>query len=632
MTDRRRRQRPVSPRRPGRLLRLALGLAAAAPLAAVAAAHARQPDAPAARDAAPAQTPRAAATAPNGAAAPATAVAAMPAVVWDDPMFDFGEANVTVPQATRVNRTAPRNVELLADAMARARNGAERAGLLAEIGMCQLPQGVPPTRAAMADADPVVRLEAIRSAGAIADAALRPDVAKFLADADPTVRREAMIAAHAIDMAADASGPSPAVAAALADPAAAPAVLTAALRRAGAPEAAAVAALLPKLSPALQPEAARALGRLKASAHAGDLVPLLGGAPAQRAAAALALADTGATDRLDAILPLLQDTHPTVRRAALVAVGQLAAVEVRQARALAALDDADPSVRTAAAEILGRHPLVGAVPALLRQLSDPIPELHDAARLALANPALPEMRELVTDHAAALLDDPDNARRIDGSFLLGRLRSDKNRARHVSFLEIKETIVEPDVLLMIQAAESLGQIGVKEAGPYLGELARRTPTTVLAGNPKNFLATEGHVAVFVACGKLADPEVLPEAERLLSVTGGQPSPLRGAAVFALAAATDPADARVNARLLAIAQNDEEYSTARYEAIKALVRRKVPGTEDVFRKLAETSADRYAKFAAHWALGHLTGERRPYVPPTVEWQAVTSVSDLTGGGR
>jgi hypothetical protein len=125
--------------------------------------------------------------------------------------------------------------------------------------------------------------------------------------------------------------------------------------------------------------------------------------------------------------------------------------------------------------------------------------------------------------------------------------------------------------------------------------------------------------------------VLPEANRLLRVSGGQPTPLRAAAVFAFGAATtDPADAATNAALLKMAANELESGYARYEAIKALVRREVPGTGELVEQLSTTSSDPYARFAAHWAAERLTGRRRPYAPPTRPWAAIPSISDLPAG--
>ena len=384
---------------------------------------------------------------------------------------------------------------------------------------------------------------------------------------------------------------------------------------------------MPKLPASVHPEAARALGRLRAKAHVGAVAPLLGGDVAQRAAAAKALGEMNAAGELDAVSELLADAHPTVRREALVAVGRLAPVPARQERAVAALKDPDPSVRTAAAGILQRHPRIDAVPALFALLADPHTALRDAARDALASPASPEMRDLVTDRAAAMLNQAERPTRIDGSFLVGRLRSDKNAARHVSFLEITEPPYSNDAVLMAQVVESMGQIGIKEAGPSIAEMARRTPTTVLVPNPKNFMGDDAQAAVFVAGGKLREPGVLPEARRLLAAPGGQPAALRGAAVFALGTITDADDAEANAQLKKIAEGHGEYATARYEAIKALVRRKTPGVQEMLQRVSSTSTDPMARFAAHWAVERLTGQRRPYVPPTTRWQQETSITDL-----
>lgn len=555
----------------------------------------------------------------------------IPPAIWDDLAIDFGVVQESVPRPTLTNVTRPRTVELLIDALKQAQ-GPRRTRLLAEVAGCKLPAALPPVSAALADPDPLFRRQAVRSAGVLADASLRDAVAKFLADPDVDLRREALLAAYAIDVAADASAGSPAVTAALADANAPAPVMSAALRRAAPGDAAAIAALLSKLSKNLRPEAVRALGRLKASAHAGAVAALLVDEDvALRSASLAALRQMGVAEQVDSVSKFLDHAHPTIRREALATHGWLAPVADRQARALSALKDPDPSVRLTAVEILERHPTVDAVPALFAFLADPHPAMHAAARNALAKPASPAMRELVSDRAAALLDHAESVRRIDGSFLLGRLRSDKNVARHLSFLQIKEPPHANDLPLMTQAAESLGQIGVKEAGPLVAAITRTAPTTVLAINPKTFLSDDASVAAFVAGGKLGEPGVLPEANRLLGVAGGQPTELRAAATFAFGAATtDPADAATNAALLKMTANEYESGLSRYEAIKALVRRNVPGTLELVTRLSTTSTDPYARFAAHWAAERLSGQPRPYTPPTRPWVATTSISDLVPG--
>ncbi|CAA9394908.1 MAG: hypothetical protein AVDCRST_MAG64-1378, partial [uncultured Phycisphaerae bacterium] len=149
---------------------------------------------------------------PPQAAGPA-AETGIPPSPWDDVAIDFGVRDEDVPPPTPVNETPARTVELLAAAMNEA-TGPRRARLLAEIAGCKLPQSVPHVRAAIDDPDPLVRREAVRSAGVLADATLRDTLGKFLADPDPAVRRDALLAAHAIDTAGDSSARSPAVAAA----------------------------------------------------------------------------------------------------------------------------------------------------------------------------------------------------------------------------------------------------------------------------------------------------------------------------------------------------------------------------------------------------------------------------------
>lgn len=550
----------------------------------------------------------------------------IPASRWDDPMIDFGTDRVSIPPALRRNDTSVRTVQLLGQAMQRSNVSAQRIQYLSEIAACKLNEGAPFIRAGLEDHDPSVAGAAVRAAGILLDPSLRDDLSPFLQNPDPLTRRDAVVACYAIDT--RHGGSSPAISSALSQDERT-IVEVSALRRASPQDADRIVKLLGH-DPTVVVEAIRALARIKASDKAGYVAAFFASSDVSlRSAAAEAAAAMHALSLFDPVVKMLDDPHPTVRRSALGAVAQLADETMQQRIALAALKDADPSVRTVAATILADHPLIEAVGPLFDQIPVPYQPLHDAALQALANPVSAAMREAVSIRAAALLEDTDAARRHDASYLLGRLRSDRNVVKHISFLQIRPIAVDNDFALMAQAARSLGEMNATSAGPLLALITERAPVSIRFPSPTQFIPDEALGAAFVAAGKIGYKPVLKEAMRILGAGPEEQTPMeRAGAVFALAELTDSSASDVNDRLVTIAAGETEGSAAQVEAIKGLVRRRAVSAALKLRGLGEKSPRPPSRFFAHWAADELTGQTTPYSPPISLWHATTTISDLT----
>ncbi|HEX5098691.1 MAG TPA: HEAT repeat domain-containing protein, partial [Polyangiaceae bacterium] len=257
--------------------------------------------------------------------------------------------------------------------------------------------------AALADADPDVRITALRVVVETAEEDLGGRLAPWLADPDARVR---LAAAEALGVRPSTLA-LPALGRASSD---ADARVRAAVARAlGASQSAeAVVPLLGRLddaSPDVRREVVTALG------HLGDrraVVPLLGkvqdSAGAVRRAAARALGLLGDPRAGSALVLVLRDSDPEVRVAALDAVGRLRDTTAVSS-VVAELAQNDAGVRAAAARALGQLATPPALAALLAELGrtdgDPDPIVR---ALVLAGPAaLPALRSCLEGKAAPAL-------------------------------------------------------------------------------------------------------------------------------------------------------------------------------------------------------------------------------------
>ncbi|MDQ3440942.1 MAG: HEAT repeat domain-containing protein, partial [Planctomycetota bacterium] len=240
-----------------------------------------------------------------------------------DGKLDFGADGLVFPPAQVVNGHTPRTAQLLGEAY-RRNDPLEwrRVQLVADLGQVALPDGAPFVMDAMKDPSPAVRAEAARSAGMIAPPppSLLTQVEKLLADADANVRREAVLSAATL--ARTLNQQTPAIERGLADPEAR--VIAAALQRAWTAEHGnLIVQRIPSLPKALHAEAAAALGRAGATESAQSLFPLLDGEIPVRAAAARGLGKLKSAGAHAALVKLLADAHPTVRREAIAALAKV---------------------------------------------------------------------------------------------------------------------------------------------------------------------------------------------------------------------------------------------------------------------------------------------------------------------
>lgn len=273
----------------------------------------------------------------------------------------------------------------------------ERTAELKALGLARSAAHQPVFEQALSDAAPEVRVMACRALGWLRSAAVVEALLGALVDASAAVRQSAaaslaVVGADAVAASAPGlAGVGAALQARLADgegTVRAAAAQTLGWLRIEAAAAALRAVLAGDTDDAVRAQAARALGRLGDGAAIEALVGALGSKhaglrhQAARSLAVLAPVATPATAAsiAAALRERLTDPDAEVRIAALHALAALSAEEAR-APAVAALGDANPGVRAAAAVALGR---LGAASSELASAlaTEPHPEVR--ARLAEA--------------------------------------------------------------------------------------------------------------------------------------------------------------------------------------------------------------------------------------------------------
>lgn len=151
--------------------------------------------------------------------------------------------------------------------------------------------------------------------------------------------------------------------------------------------------------------------------------------------------------RVRQILPLaIKDTDPQVR----VAAGRAALRAGVEAKAEAEvwLSDADPAVRQVAAQMLGAGvPSAGAVTALARTLSDPVPAVRLEAARALANASADDGARVLLNH----LDDAQEAFVLAVVEALAKLRSDS------AVVPLVGKVSDPRVTIRRAVVRALGE-------------------------------------------------------------------------------------------------------------------------------------------------------------------------------
>jgi len=540
----------------------------------------------------------------------ATLACSAPAAVKDP--LPYGMEGLNIPKAVEKNATSSRTVELLAQAAAASdASVTRRVQLVRDIGACKLSAGLKYVETAMGDPDPLVRGTAAQAAAVIGDASATKPLQKLLADPEPEVRREAILAG-----------------ATLGDPSFAAAglketdelVLRGALNAASTPEhAKQIAARFDGLSPMLKTSALDALGRIGDASQASIAAGQLGGSIPHKVAAIRALGQMKATAQVERVLKMLGDPHPTVRREAVDALSGVASVEVQQQQAIAMLGDEDRSVRHSAAKLLGAVPTADAVDALVKQLYEDYRPLHKAARDALVatgDPSVPA--------AVKLLDDSDARRREDGSYVLGKLKSDSGLERHIALMDDKDWGV------VTQVANSLGEIGRKEAIPPLAKLAARGPTLRdEVKDPKDYGAYSACEQSIVACGKLGHSAILPAIKPLIPFDEFQSGALRGAAVYAFGLLGDASDPTC-ATMMGLYPNPKEGENVKFESFKAAGHLNYKPALGLFSKWDSEqmiSSSPNLRWIAHWSYERISGQTVPYTPPETSWTPDVAISDL-----
>jgi len=254
------------------------------------------------------------------------------------PPLPFGTDGLDIPPAITLLQISPRTIQLLGASLLEG-DETTRAFHARELAACG-PPALAVLLPALKDAVPVVRAEVVRSIGLVGDTAAFAQIAQFLNDPDPRVRREAVFAAAKLNH-AEAVTPALDDSDQLVQRAA---IASAAISD----QADKIARAFANLPAPIKPIVLDALGRMKSAEHADVAVAGLKMSLPIRIAAVRALGEMRATSANDAVVALLGDSSPAVRREATLALRGTASVEVQQSHAIAMLDDPDPTVRQGA--------------------------------------------------------------------------------------------------------------------------------------------------------------------------------------------------------------------------------------------------------------------------------------------
>ena len=397
-----------------------------------------------------------------------------------------------------------------------------------------------------------------------------------------------------------------------------------------------LAALLARQDSSRQAIICRTLAARKAIACAASIQPLLDSAALPAHIAAIhALAALG---RLSAeqLRPQLTHAHPTVRQAAAASLTSLTAAE-RLSPAILLLSDGDLGVRAAAVAVLGEVAAAPAVDELLKQFIPEDPELTAATRAALAAIAERDSyaRTAIDSAAAALLVAPTPLLRCDGSFLLGKLKSNTQLSRHLGLLK------DADWTVVRQAAMSLGAIADPSAAAPLAESAAlaagiNDPTSEqwsLSASASEVVArAEAGEQAILACVKLHYAPVI-EAVRPVILKKTASFQIRTAAIWAIGVLDPPQSAAAPLRALIGRSNDiEEIPAVIAEAIKAAGNSKAAALRSSLLPLKESTRNLEYSVAATMALDRIDGTQTPIFAPESPFTPQTAVTDLTPAAR
>jgi hypothetical protein len=366
-----------------------------------------------------------------------------------------------------------------------------------------------------------------------------------------------------------------------------------------------------------------AVARAKVAPLADAAAGRLGDAVPVKAAALRALAATKATAHATAVVKLLKDVHPTVRREATLALPDVLGAADAQARAIEMLADPDETVRTSAASALARTPGPATVAPLVKALSDPYTPLHEATRAALV-----AAKDASVPASVNLLDDADPRRREDGSYVLGLLASHEGHDRHVALLD------DADWGVVAQAARSLGPIGDASAGPALARTARRaqaksTKISAAESDANPSIATDvtnAAVNSIVSAAQVGHAPIGAVVAPWIPDKNSCATPIRAAGFWAVGIVGAPDEAAIFGRVPGMVGDLMEGGDVKIEGLKAIGNRKFAAGKSLLQ--GSVSIYPFGQMLAiiHWSQDRIDGKVTPFELPPESWTANVSVSD------
>lgn len=523
-------------------------------------------------------------------------------------VFDFDDAN-DAPAAVRINQTPPRTVELLASALVAKPVATRRVELVMDLGECGLPSAVAPLVAALSDDDSAVRSAASRSLGKLGDKSVIPHLIKAFEDSDTDVRIASLQAVAGL-------GDDRVIVRGLRDR---DERMFVAACRLTPSHGELIIERLGSLGVDVKAAAIMALARLREAQFAPVIASHLADQPVSVTIAAIeALSAMKAVEFGPQVQALATHSHPSVRRASIMAILVLCDVPTRQSAAATALGDPDLSVRATAANVLSDHPDPSILPQLIVQLAAGDATLNAAARRAIVACSSVDQKACLAA-AVKLLGDNSPRRREDGSYLLGAMKSDAEMDRHIALLN------DADARLVRQVARSLGQIGDKSASAELLKVVSR----FRSGEENTALSEEGIAAVaeaFVACGLLGEKSALPLSNRLIPEKLSVPVEIRVACIFAAGVLADENDDATASLLMSVLNDNSpfEVERARIEAARALVNQHRLSAIETLRREGSGNLLPALRFACHQAADALSKQKTEYKPPEAPFVAETCI--------
>lgn len=523
-------------------------------------------------------------------------------------LLDYGQV---IPPEGKVNIVAlPRTIELIDAALKEEKELARRVELTTDLGRCVSPASEQILKRLLSDPSPLVRAAAVRSLVAI-NAANSDTLKPLLSDASAFVRIELIraqlpeaILAGVKDV--DESVQSIAIGVSV-----------------NANTDRAIAEQIQSLHPWQAGIAATTLAKRNYTDGVASIRPLLTSKHiVARVGAIRALTMLKSIDR-NAIESQLSHSHAAVRVAAIQAAMTLANPDKRVI-ADRTIADVDLAVRVPAVELYAAVGESRVVPVLFDQLGQGYGPLRLASRQALIQIAriTPASSSEVIRLAGGLLTHADADRRIDGSYLLGQLKSDEQFETHVQRLD------DADWRVVEQVARSLGLIGRKQAGDALVATALRSVPDakgVQEMSPEELLArtTAGEQAVLSAT-MLKHLPVL-GATKQFYLNKSTPIGVRCAAIYALGVLGTPDEVTQSLRpLLGRLQDPEESSQAIIEAIKAFGNSRAKSGVVMLEKIVSGQNSPEFQYAAHLAIDRIKGQSTAFVVPESTQEPDTSI--------